>query len=164
MHQNPMEQIEKIVVNAGIGRLSAAPNFDKLLPDLINEMGLIVGQKPAPRPARQSISGFKLRAGTIVGLKATLRRKRMADFLRKLIQVVLPRIRDFRGIDPKNVDAQGNLNIGIKEHVTFPEVSAEHAKANFGLEVTVVPKYIKNRDAALQLYKELGIPFKKSKS
>lgn len=153
--------IEKIVINAGIGRLSSQPNFqDKILPDIIREFSLISGQKPELRKARQSISGFKLRQGTVVGLKATLRRKRARQFLDKLIKIVLPRVRDFRGINLKNADQSGNLTIGLKEHIVFPEISPEHSKVNFGVEITIVPKQVKTREEAIQLYKELSMPLK----
>lgn len=156
-------KIEKIVVNSGIGKLSSQPNFDKILPEVINDIALITGQKPAIRPAKVSIAGFKIRTGMVVGLKATLRRKKMIDFLNKLIKVVFPRIRDFRGIDLTNVDGRGNLTIGIKEHIVFPEINPEQTKVNIGLQVTVVPKQIKSREEAIQFYKELGMPFKKTK-
>lgn len=161
MSKDNFKKIEKTVVNSSFGRLLGSSNFtEKVLPEIIKEFSLIVGQKPAPRPAKQSISGFKLRAGTIVGLKSTLRKKRMRDFLEKMIKVVLPRMRDFRGIDLKNIDKMGNLTIGFKEHLVFPEVSPETSMVNFGIEVTLVPKERK-REKAIALYRELGIPLKK---
>ena len=159
---SPYSQIEKVVVNTGLGRFSSNPNFEKTLPEIINEMATLTGQKPSPRPSTQSISGFKVRAGAIIGLKTTLRKKRMADFLTRVIKIVLPRIRDFRGLNLKNVDQKGNLNIGIKEHSVFPEINLEQSKANFGLQITVVPKNIKNREGAIKLYRDLGIPLQKS--
>ncbi len=156
------ENLEKIVINTGIGRLSTTPGFaEKILPEIIRDMAAITGQKPAIRPAKKSISGFKTREGMIVGLKATLRRKLMVDFLDKLIKAVLPRIRDFRGINLKNVDENGNLTIGIKEHIVFPEINPENTKV-FGLQATIVPKTVKGREQAIQLYKKLGLPLKKS--
>ena len=158
------KKLDKIVVNTGIGRFSTQPNFgDKILPEIVKEFSAITGQKPSTRPAKESISGFKLREGTIVGLKSTLRRQRMFQFLERVLNLVFPRVRDFRGIDFKNVDRDGNLTFGIKEQVVFPEISAEQSKFNFGVEITVVPKSVKNREEALQLYKELGVPFKKTK-
>lgn len=155
--------IDKVVVNTGIGRLSQQPNFqDKILPALVKDFADITGQKPALRPATKSISGFKLREGAVVGLKSTLRRQRMAQFLEKVTKVVLPRVRDFRGLNPKNVDASGVLNFGIKDSSVFPEIAQDAAKINFGIEITVVPKEIKNRDAAMSVYKELGVPFSKT--
>lgn len=152
--------LEKIVVNVGVGKLSSQPNFqDKILPEITKELGLISGQKPMVRPARMSIAGFKLRAGTPVGLKTTLRKKRMNDFLNKLVQIVLPRVRDFRGLKPESIDPNGNLTIGLKEHLVFPEVSPETSKTNFGMEITLVPK-LKNKEKAVALYKALKIPLK----
>lgn len=156
------KNLEKIVVNAGIGRFSSQPDFpNKILPSVMAEMGMITGQKPMICAAKKSIAGFKLREGTVIGLKTTLRKKRMAEFLRKLINAALPRVRDFRGINTKSVDANGNLTIGLKEHWIFPEVNLETSKVNYGLEITLVPK-IRDRIKALELYKELGIPFKKN--
>jgi len=154
--------LEKIVVNAGIGRLSQQANFqEKILPEVTKEFALITGQKPTMRAARQSIAGFKLRAGAIIGLKATLRGRRQQQFLEKLVKVALPRLRDFRGIDLKSVDENGNLTIGIKEQHIFPEISPESSFYDFGLEVTVVPKF-RNRERAIEFYRNLGIPLKKS--
>ncbi len=156
------KQLEKIVVNVGVGKLSSQPNFsDKVLPEVVKELSAIVGQKPADRPAMESISGFKLRAGTVVGLKVTLRRTRMQKFLEKVVRVALPRVRDFRGINPRNIDKGGNLNFGIKDHVVFPEIIPEHSKVAFGMEVTIVPKRSRDQKEAVELYKELGIPFQK---
>ena len=98
--------------------------------------------------------------GTVVGLKATLRKKRMEQFLKKMINVVLPRVRDFRGVKSTSIDQNGNLSIGLKEQLFFPEVSPETSKVNFGLEMTLVPK-LKDKEKAVALYKELGIPFSK---
>ena len=161
MVKKDYKNLEKVVINVGMGRMSALPNFEeKVLPEVAKELAVITGQKPASQPAKKSIAGFKLRTGTIVGLKTTLRKKRMAEFLNKLINIVLPRVRDFRGIKKESVDASGNLSIGLKEYLVFPEVSAEIAKVNFGLEITLVPK-LRNYEKAVELYKELGIPWQK---
>ncbi len=157
-YQLAQSQLEKVVVNAGIGRLSQTANFsDKVLPELTSEFAALTGQKPSHRPARQSIAGFKMRAGTVVGLQSTLRRRRMADFLARLIHIVIPRVRDFRGLSLHAVDEGGSLTIGVKEHIVFPEISGDVAKTNFGLQVTVVPK-ARHREKAIALYRELGIP------
>jgi large subunit ribosomal protein L5 len=153
------QYLEKIVVNTGIGRLSQTANFsDKVLPEVAAEFALVTGQKPSHRPARQSIAGFKMRAGTIIGLQSTLRRRRMADFLARLIHIVIPRVRDFRGISLNAIDRGGSLTMGIKEHIVFPEISGDVSKTNFGLQVTVVPK-TRRREEVIALYRELGIPF-----
>jgi|SRR3989338_4412819 len=161
MKENIYSKIEKVVVNVGVGRQSSLPNFDKVLAGISKELETIVGQKPATQPSKQSISGFKLRQGTTVGLKITLRGKRMAGFLQKILGVVLPRVRDFRGIRLTSIDGGGNLTIGIKDQYVFPEINIESSDAAFGLEFTIVPKVSRNREEALALYRELGIPFEK---
>ncbi|MDD5547430.1 MAG: 50S ribosomal protein L5 [Candidatus Pacebacteria bacterium] len=154
-------KLEKIVVNVGVGRLSTQVGFDdKILPEITKELSTITGQRPSQRKATKSIAGFKLRQGTTVGLKTTLRSKKMDGFFKKFFNIVLPRVRDFRGIDSNSVDKNGNLSIGLKDYLVFPEVSAEIAKINFGLEITLVPA-IKKRESAMALYKKLGVPFKK---
>ncbi len=158
-----MKQLEKVVVNTGIGRLSTQPNFaDKILPEVTANFAAITGQKPSERPAKKSISSFKLREGTIIGLKATLRKNRMEQFLNKVIKVVLPRVRDFQGISSKNIDEHGNLTFGVKDQLVFPEVSPETSRSNFGVEITVVPKLRKTREQAFAFYKDIGVPFMKT--
>ncbi|MDP3991386.1 MAG: 50S ribosomal protein L5 [Candidatus Colwellbacteria bacterium] len=153
-------RLEKIVVATGVGRLRQRPRFEEdLLPEIVKELGLITGQKPKITKAKQSVAGFKVREGDIVGLKVTLRGKRMRDFLLRLIGFVLPRIRDFRGLDPKSIDAQGNLTIPIREHIVFPEINSDEVKVDFGLEVTLVTS-TKNPGEALTVYQELGLPLK----
>jgi large subunit ribosomal protein L5 len=154
-------KIGKIVVNVGIGRLSQQANFEeKILPEVTKEIALITGQKPAPTKAKKSISGLKVRQGQIVGLKVTLRRRRMDDFLERLIKIVFPRLRDFRGIDLKNIDSQGNLTVGLKEQMVFPEINPEISKVDFGLEISIVSN-AKDKEEAIKLYREIGIPLKK---
>jgi len=153
--------IEKIVINVGVGRLSQQPNFeDKVLPELMKEMALIAGQKPAITKAKKSISGFKVREGQTVGLKVTLRYQRMSDFLERLIKIVFPRLRDFRGIDLKNIDSNGNLTVGLREQTVFPEINPEISKVDFGLEISIISN-AKNKEEAVALYRSLGIPLKK---
>lgn len=155
--------MEKLVVSSGIGRLSNQPAFaEKILPELVKEFSLITGQKPKTVPARASIAGFKIRKGQMVGLVSTLRGKRLVQFLHKLTAIVLPRIRDFRGIPLSAIDGRGNLNVGIRDHFVFPEISGEVSKVNFGIQVTVVPKRtVKNREAAIDLYRKIGVPLQK---
>ena len=118
--------IEKIVVNVGIGRLRQNGQFEeKILPEIIGELSLIAGQKPITRPAKKAISAFKTRLGDVVGLKVTLRGKRMFDFFTRFVNVVLPRIKDFRGLNLKIVDASGNLSVGIEDQLVFPEIDAD---------------------------------------
>lgn len=151
-------RIKKVVVNTGIG--SRALKDEKAQELISKGLALITGQKPVPTLAKKAVSGFKIRKGMVAGLKVTLRGKRMFDFLSRLINIAIPRTRDFRGLDPKSVDEGGNLNIGIKEHIIFPEVSEEDIKTMFGLEVTVVTS-VKKREEALELFKLLGFPIKK---
>lgn len=153
-------KIEKVVVNAGVGRLSQQPNFEeKILPEIIKELSLITGQRPAETQSKQSIAGFKIREGQIVGLKITLRGKRMNDFIQRIIKAVLPRIRDFRGIILKNIDSRGNLNIGLRDQMVFPEINPEESKVDFGLQISIVCNAQK-REEAIELYKSLGFPLK----
>ncbi len=154
-------KIEKIVINVGVGRLSQQPNFEeKILPELVKDLSSITGQKPAICKAKKSISGFKLRAGQVVGLKTTLRNKMMSAFLEKLVKVIFPRVRDFRGLDTKAIDERGNLTIGLKENAVFPEINPEISKIDFGLEISIVSN-AKNKEEAIKLYRILGIPLKK---
>ncbi len=158
---NPRIVFDKIVVNAGVGRLSTQPNFeDKTLLQINKDLSSITGQKPAPRSAKKSIASFKTREGQIVGVQVTLRRKKMFDFFERLIKIVLPRVRDFHGLDPKSVDQHGILNIGLKEQLVFPEVNPEHSPISFSLGINIVPK-IKDRAFALEAYRKLGVPLKK---
>ncbi len=155
-------KLEKIVVGTGVGRLRNLSQFeDKVLPEIMKEFALITGQRPAARAAKQSIASFKTREGDIVGLQVTLRRGRMRDFLTRLVRVVLPRVKDFRGIDLKSVDERGNLNIGIREQFVFPEIDVEKSHVSFGLQVTVVPT-VRDRARAIDLYRSLGVPLKSS--
>ncbi len=162
MKENIYTKIEKVVVNSGIGRLSQQAGFeDKLLPEVEREFAAITGQRGALKNARISIAGFKIREGNTVGIMVTLRGKRMESFLKKVTNIVLPRVRDFRGIDLKVVDQNGNLTIGLKEHLVFPEVSPETSKVGFGLQMTIVPK-VQKRASAMEIYKAIGVPFKKN--
>jgi len=150
-------RIGKVVVNIGVGRLIK----DEKIIELINrDLALITGQKPVPTKAKKSIASFKTRAGMVIGFKVTLRGKRMNDFLERLINIALPRTRDFRGLDPKSIDGRGNLTIGIKEHIVFPEVLAESSRSIFGFEITVITN-AENKDQAVALYKAMGFPFRK---
>ncbi|MBI4160148.1 50S ribosomal protein L5 [Candidatus Wolfebacteria bacterium] len=160
-HELARPYVSKIVVNIGVGRMSQQSHFEeKILPEVIQGISAITGQRPAIVRTRKSIAGFKLRAGQIVGVKATLRHQRMRDFLERLIHVALPRVRDFRGIDPRGADEGGNLSIGMRDISVFPEINAETAKVDFGLEVSIVST-ARNRDEAIALYKALGMQFKR---
>lgn len=164
-YKNPMAvpKLEKIVVNSGIGKILGEIDPDKrkeFLDQFAFEIALICGQKPKITCARKSISGFGVKKGMPVGLMVTLRGKRMYHFLERLINYALPRKRDFQGISQKSIDKNGNLTIGFKEHLVFPEIKPEEVKRIIGLEVTLCPR-AKNREEAILLYQLLGIPFKK---
>ena len=152
--------LEKVVINVGVGRLSTQPNFEeKALVRVKADLALLSGQAPHVRRAKKSIAGFKIREGQIIGVRATLRGRKMVDFFERLVMIVLPRVRDFRGIDLKAVDAGGALNIGLREQLVFSEINPEEATLIFPLQVNIVPK-LKNRKAALDMYRHFGMPLK----
>ncbi len=148
-------RLMKIVVSSGVGK-ARDKNRNKLVAD---RLAKITGQKPSERVAKQSIASFKLREGEIVGYQVTLRGARMQDFLDKLVNIALPRTRDFRGLSVKSIDAMGNYTIGIKENSIFPETSEEDLKDVFGLSITLVTT-AKGKDEAEAFYRHLGLPLK----
>ena len=150
-------RIEKVVVGAGVGRFREEKQLDEIQKYLM----LITGQKAARRGARQAIASFKTRRGMVVGYQITLRGKRMYDFLSRLVRIALPRTRDFRGIELKSFDQRGNLTIGIKEHIVFPEMIGEDYRFLFGFEVTVVTTAKKKEEGA-ELLRLIGFPIKAS--
>jgi len=158
-------KIEKVIINSGFGKMITEKTSDeqkKICDAILNDLSLITGQKPNLTKAKKSISGFKIREGLPVGARVTLRGKKMADFLERLVYIALPRSRDFRGIDQKSFDKKGNLSIGIREHICFPEVSPEKVRNIFGFEVTVVTT-AKKREEGIELFKLLGFPVKSKK-
>ncbi len=157
-------KIEKIVINVGFGKEingKSTKEQKSFIDNLSNDLSLIIGQKPSITKAKKSIAGFKLREGMPVGLRATLREKKMYDFLSRLINIAFPRSRDFSGIDTKSFDREGNLNIGIKEQIVFPEVSAEKLKNIFGFEVSIKTT-AENKEEGIELLKLIGFPIKKN--
>jgi len=154
----------KVVVNCGIGRLVAGDDKKdqrvQVQSDATKILSLVTGQKPRQNRAKKSIAGFKLREGDLIGLSVTLRGERMFEFLERFLNLALPRVRDFRGIPKNSVSPEGILNIGIKEHIVFPELTGEDFKRIYGLQVTIVPK-VQNRDEAFHLYKAFNVPFQK---
>jgi len=155
-----IEQVPKIVkisVNRGIGEAS---KNSKELDASVQEMALIVGQQPMVNKARKSVAGFKIRDGMSVGSSVTLRKVQMYTFLTKLIHIVLPRIRDFRGIDPNGFDGRGNYNIGLKEQLIFPEISYDDVTQLRGLDISIVTT-AKTDEEAHALLKAFGMPFAK---
>ncbi len=157
-YQNIMQipRLEKIVLNIGLGE--AIKNV-KLLDSAVADLALIAGQKPVITKARKSIAAFKLREGMPIGCMVTLRREKMYDFLEKLINIALPRVRDFRGISGKAFDGKGNYTLGIKEHIIFPEIDYDRIDSIKGLNITIVTtaKTDKEGNALLKLF---GMPFK----
>lgn len=149
-------RIRKVIINTGISSAIKEKDFKK---QVEKDIAIITGQKPIARLARKSEAGFKIRKGMTVGMSVILRGQRMWDFLSRLINIALPRTRDFRGIEQTSFDMQGNLTIGIKEHIVFPEINAEKVSSIFGLEVTIVTS-AKNRKQGTALLKLLGFPIK----
>lgn len=153
---NAVPRLVKAVLNVGV---SASQKDSKFLESATATLTRITGQKPAPTVAKKSISNFKVRQGMTVGLKVTLRGNRMYDFVDKLISVTLPRVRDFRGLSPNALDSRGNLAIGFRESIAFPEVRSDEVERLHGLEVSVVTS-AKTRDEGLAFLKALGFPFR----
>ena len=151
-------RIVKVVVNVGTGRIAHDKGGDE---EVIKSLAAITGQRPVPCTARVSIASFKTRQGQVIGHKVTLHGKRMYDFLERFISAVIPRMRDFRGLESKAVDQGGNLTIGVREHSIFPETIGEDTRFLFGLEVTAVTNS-KSREEAVELFRLLGFPLKKS--
>ena len=147
-------KVEKVVISVGIGKIV---KDEKTVEKIANDLAKLTGQKPVFRKAKKSIASFKVREGVNIGLMVTLRGKRMYDFMDRLISVALPRSKDFRGIDTKNFDKNGNLNLGIKESSIFPEITYETLKDIFGLEVTVVTT-ARDKEKGIALLKLMGFP------
>ncbi len=150
-------RVSKVVVNIGIGE---AKDNDKALDAAVGDVVTITGQKPQLVKARKSVAAFKLRAGQTVGIKTTLRGRRMWYFLDKLLNVALPRIRDFRGVSPEGFDGRGNYSLGLREQVVFPEIDYDKIDKLRGLEVSIVTT-ARTDDEARSLLTRLGMPFRK---
>ncbi len=149
-------KLEKIVVNIGVGE---AVSDSKVINNAIEDLSLITGQKPAVTKAKKSIAGFKLRKGLNIGCKVTLRKKRMYEFLDRLIYIALPRVRDFKGLTKKSFDGHGNYSIGIKEQIIFPEINYDKVDKVRGMDITITTS-TKNQDHAYELLKSFNLPFK----
>lgn len=150
-------RIEKIAINIGVG---AATQDAKMLQSAVNELELIVGQRPAVSRARKSIANFKLREGMPIGARVTLRRAHMYEFLDRFINIAAPRIRDFRGFSDKSFDGRGNYTIGIKEQIIFPEIDVDKVSKIQGMDITFVTS-AKTDEEAYALLQEFGFPFRK---
>ena len=149
-------KIEKIIVNIGVGEAIQNP---KALDGAVNDLKIITGQKPVITKAKKSIAGFKLREGMPIGCKVTMRGERMYDFMNRLVNIVLPRVRDFRGVSPQAFDGRGNYSLGIKEQTIFPEIEYDKIDKIRGMEVVIVTT-AKNDEEARELLKSMGMPFR----
>ncbi|MEZ5708198.1 MAG: 50S ribosomal protein L5 [Blastomonas sp.] len=156
-YKNHMEvpKIEKIVINMGVGEAS---QDKKKVQTAAAEMELIAGQKPVITKAKKSIAGFKLREGMPIGCKVTLRKERMYEFLDRLVTIAMPRIRDFRGLNPKSFDGRGNYAMGLKEQIIFPEISYDAIETVRGMDI-IVTTTAKTDDEARELLRLFGFPF-----
>jgi large subunit ribosomal protein L5 len=157
-YENPMQvpRIDKIVLNMGIGE---AVNDTKKVQTALGDLAKIAGQKPAVTRARKSIATFKVRDNMPIGGKVTLRRNRMYEFLDRLVTVALPRVRDFRGLNPRSFDGRGNYALGIKEHIIFPEINYDQIDQVWGMDV-IVCTTARNDDEARALLKAFNFPFR----
>jgi len=149
-------KLQKIVINMGLGRALENKN---LIDEALHNLSVITGQKPAVTKARKAISGFKLRKGQTIGCKVTLRGKRMYEFFDRLVSIVLPRIKDFRGLSPKSFDGSGNYTLGLTEQTVFPEINIDKVVTIMGMDITLVISGGSN-EQSYELLKRLGMPFR----
>ncbi len=150
-------KIHKIVVNMGVG---AAVSDPKILEEAIRDLEAVTGQKPSIRKAKKAISNFKLREGLNIGAKVTLRKERMYEFLDRLVNIALPRVRDFRGLSDKSFDGRGNYTLGIKEQIIFPEINVDKITKVLGMDITIVTT-AKSDNEGYELLQAFGVPFRK---
>lgn len=150
-------KIEKVVINMGVGE---AINNTRFIEDAVEELTIISGQKPIVMNAKKSVANFKLREGMPIGTKVTLRGEKMYDFLEKLVRVALPRVRDFRGVNPGSFDGRGNYTLGIKEQIIFPEIDYDKVNKVRGMDISIVTTAQTDAEG-LALLTGLGFPFKK---
>jgi large subunit ribosomal protein L5 len=155
-NQLRVPDVDKVVLNMGLGEATENP---KVIEEAVDEMALITGQEPVVTNARRSIAGFHLREGMPIGVKVTLRDKRMYEFLERLVYVSLPRVRDFNGISPDAFDGHGNYSLGINDQTIFPEIDYDNVDTIRGLQVTVVTT-AENDEQGKRLLEKLGFPFK----
>lgn len=156
-YRNPLQvpRLEKVVINMGVGE---AVQDSKKVAAAAAEMALIAGQKPLINKAKRSVAGFKLREGMPIGCKVTLRRDRMYEFLDRLVTIALPRVRDFRGLNPKSFDGRGNYAMGLKEQIVFPEIDYDRVDSIRGMDIIVVTT-AKTDDEARELLRRFNFPF-----
>lgn len=157
-YTNPMEvpKLEKVVLNMGVGE---AVGDSKKIHAAVEDLSLIAGQKPVITKARRSIATFKLREGMPIGVKVTLRKNRMFEFVDRLVNIALPRVRDFRGLNIKSFDGRGNYALGIKEHIVFPEIDYDKVDSIWGLDVVVCTS-ARTNDEAIELLQGFNFPFR----
>lgn len=154
-------KIERIVLNIGLGRLSEAGKNTKVVEEAVEELTQIVGQKPVITKAKKSIAGFKLRENLPIGCMVTLRGTMMYEFLDRFLNLALPRVRDFKGVNPRSFDGRGNYTLGVREHIIFPEIDYSRVQNVKGLNVSIVTT--SNTDLeALEMLELLGMPFSKN--
>jgi large subunit ribosomal protein L5 len=151
-----LPRLAKIVINMGVGK---ALQDKERMKQAVEHLGLIAGQRPQITKARMAVSGFRLREGNEIGCRVTLRGRRMYEFLDRLINVALPRIRDFRGVNPKSFDGNGNYTMGLTEQLVFPEIDPDKATFTQGMDITFVTS-IRNDDEARELLRAFGMPFR----
>jgi len=158
-YSNPMQvpRIEKITLNMGVGE---AVGDKKLIENAVADLEKLSGQKPIVTNARKSVAGFKIREGWPIGCKVTLRGERMWDFFDRLVHIAIPRVRDFRGLNPKSFDGRGNYSMGVREQIIFPEIEYDRVDKIRGLDITVTTS-AKTDDEGRELLKAFGFPFKK---
>ncbi len=161
-YSSPMEvpKLLKVTINQGIGE---AALDKKIIDEAMRDLSLITGQKPIAIKAKRSVSNFKLREGMVIGVKVTLRDSRMYEFLDRFINVALPRVKDFRGINDKGFDGRGNYSVGVKEHIIFPEIRMESINKILGMDISIVTT-AKTDAEALALLKHFGMPFKNQRN
>ena len=157
-YSNPMKvpKLDKVVINMGVGEAVAD---SKKIKAALAELELIAGQKPVATKARKSIAGFKVREGMLIGCKVTLRRERMYEFLDRLTNIALPRVKDFRGLNGKSFDGRGNYAMGLKEHIVFPEINYDEVDDIRGMDIIVCTTAATNEEAKA-LLAECGFPFR----
>jgi large subunit ribosomal protein L5 len=157
-YKNPMQvpRLDKVVINMGIGE---GVGDSKKVTAAAADLALIAGQKPVITKARKSIATFKLREGMPVGAKVTLRKNRMYEFVDRLVNIALPRVRDFRGLNPKSFDGRGNYTLGLKEHIIFPEINFDKVEEIWGMDI-VVCTTARTDDEARALLRRLNFPFR----
>jgi large subunit ribosomal protein L5 len=160
-YKNVMQapRIEKVVINMGVGKAGQTGGDSKLLDNAIRDLTAISGQKPAVTRAKKSVANFRLRAGSRIGCKVTLRGARMWEFLDRLLNITLPRVRDFQGINPNSFDGRGNFAMGMKEQIVFPEINYDQVDTLRGMDIIIVTTADTDEEARYLLAK-MGVPFR----